>query len=112
MSTDLLLFAVFFSWAAWFVLHPLYRNTKTDLRMYMDEVPDTQKTLQLRRSELMLTLKDLDFDFETGVLSKEDYKALRDRYQQETVQVLKQIDDEKDQWDRFKKNLDAKLEKK
>ncbi len=78
----------------------------------MDEVPDTQKTLQLRRSELMLTLKDLDFDFETGVLSKEDYKALRDRYQQETVQVLKQIDDEKDQWDRFKKNLDAKLEKK
>lgn len=112
MSTDLLLFAVFFCWAAWFVLHPLYRNIKTDLAMYMDEVPDTQKNLQLRRSELMLTLKDLDFDFETGVLSKEDYKALRDKYQHETVLILKQIDDEKDQWEEFKKKLDSKLEKK
>ncbi len=111
MTTDFFLFAVFFCWVAWFVLYPLYRNVKTDLVMYMDDVPDTQRTLQQRRSELMLTLRDLDFDFETDVLSKEDYKALRDRYQQETIEVLRQIDAEKDKWEEFKKDLNQKLDK-
>lgn len=111
MTTDFFLFLIFFCWIAWFVLSPLYRNIKTDISMYIDEAPDTQKILQQKRSELMLTLKDLDFDFETGVLSKEDYKTMRDKYQQETIHILHQIDIEKEKWEEFKKDLNQKLDK-
>ncbi len=60
----------------------------------------------------MLTLKDLDFDFETGKLSKENYQSLRTKYEQETIDVLRQIDVEKDLWEKFQNNLDQTLAKK
>ncbi|MCC7460401.1 MAG: hypothetical protein IT286_03775, partial [Proteobacteria bacterium] len=61
---------------------------------------------------LMLTLKELDFDFEMGKLSKEDYQLLKKKYEAETIDVLRQIDVEKDAWDKFQKALDKKMEKK
>ena len=60
----------------------------------------------------MMSLKDLDFDFETGKLSKEDYQGLRKKYEAETIDVLKQIDAEKELWDKFQDKLDQTLAKK
>ena len=47
------------------------------------------RKLKEEKANLLLALKELDFDYETGKLSKEDYKELRDKYQALTVETLK-----------------------
>lgn len=112
MSPTIFLFGVFFCFLAWFIFSPMFRNKGRDLNMVLDSTPDTQKNLQSKRSELMLTLRELDFDFEMGKLSKEDYTNLKKKYEAETIDILRQIDAEKDAWDKFQSKLDQKLEKK
>jgi hypothetical protein len=109
--SSILLFSVVFMALAWFVFSPLLQNEKTDLAMILDHTNDSQKTLQQKRSILMLTLKELDFDFEMGKLSKEDYQSMKKKYEYETIEVLREIDVEKDAWEKFQRKLDQKLEK-
>ncbi len=111
MSPSVFLFAIFFCWVAWFVFSPIFRSDQTDLNMILDNTTDTQKALQQKRSELMLTLKETDFDYEMGKLSKEDYQSLKRKYESETIEVLRQIDVEKDAWDKFQAQLNQKLGK-
>ena len=112
MTSTLFIFAIFFVFVGWFVFSPLMQRSSVNLDMILDGTPDPQKAMQNKRSELMLTLKELDFDFEMGKLSKEDYRSLKSRYESETIDVLRQIDAEKEQWDKFQKSLDRKLGKK
>jgi hypothetical protein len=112
MTPTLFIFAVFLIFVGWFVFSPLMNHSSTNMNMILDNTPDSQKLLQQKRSSLMLTLKELDFDFEMGKLSKEDYQSLKKKYEQETIDVLRQIDVEKDLWDKFQNDLDKKLEKK
>ncbi|HLA48870.1 MAG TPA: zinc ribbon domain-containing protein, partial [Nitrospinota bacterium] len=39
------------------------------------------------------TIKDLEFDYRTGKLSQADYMELKNRYEAEALQTLKEIDD-------------------
>lgn len=112
MTPTMFIFAIFFTFVGWFVFSPLMSRSSTNMNMILDNTPDSQKILQQKRSSLMLTLKELDFDFEMGKLSKEDYQSLKRKYEQETIDVLRQIDVEKALWDKFQKDLDKKLEKK
>jgi|JI10StandDraft_1071094.scaffolds.fasta_scaffold56469_3 hypothetical protein len=109
MSPTIFLFGVLFCLAGWFVFSPLFRDSQTDLNMILDNTIDSQKALQQKRSELMLTLKELDFDFEMGKLSKEDYVGLKKKFEAETIDILRQIDFEKSSWDKFQKQIDEKL---
>lgn len=49
--------------------------------------------LYIQREGTYATLKELDFDHETGKLIEEDYKELRARYSDEAMGILKRIDD-------------------
>jgi len=48
--------------------------------------------LEARKSEIYTAIKDIDFDFQMGKLSKEDYEQLRSQYKAEAVGLLKRID--------------------
>ncbi len=112
MTPSIFLFGALFCLAGWYVFSPLLRDSQTDLNMILDNTTDTQKALQQKRSELMLTLKELDFDYEMGKLSKEDYIDLKKKYEGETIEILRQIDFEKSSWNKFQKQIDEELEKK
>ena len=49
--------------------------------------------LYIQREGTYSTLKELEFDHETGKLIDDDYKELRMRYSSEAVQILKRIDE-------------------
>ncbi len=112
MTTALVVFILVVALVLWLVANPLLRREKNDFSFVLDDMPDTQKELQLKRSQLMLSIKELDFDYETGKLSKEDYKQMRSKVEMETIDVLKTIDEEKIQWDKFQKELEQKFKKK
>jgi hypothetical protein len=48
--------------------------------------------LEARKAEIYAAIKDIDFDFQMGKLSKEDYEQLRSQYKSEAVGLLKRID--------------------
>lgn len=49
--------------------------------------------LYVQREGTYATLKELEFDHETGKLSDEDFKELRGRYSAEAVKILQRIDE-------------------
>jgi hypothetical protein len=110
MNPSIFIFAILFCFSVWFVFSPLLRNSRTDLNIILDNTPDSQKLLQQKRSELMLTLREMDFDYEMGKLSKEDYVDLKKKYESETIDILRQIDFEKSAWNKFQQQIDEKLE--
>ena len=112
MTAELVIFILAVALLVWFIANPMIRREKNDFSILLDDMPDSQTELQLKRSQLMLSIKELDFDYETGKLSKEDYKQMRGKVELETIGVLKNIDEEKTQWDKFQKELEQKLKKK
>jgi rubrerythrin len=81
-----------FTAVAGYVLYPLLRRpppTKTsDAKMN-----GAVGSLMEQRDAIYAALKELDFDFQTGKLSSEDYESLRQEYRQQAVAVLQQIDE-------------------
>lgn len=57
-----------------------------------DPVIERLKTLQVRKESLYSAIRDIDFDFGLGKLSKEDFEELRLKYRIEASSVLKEID--------------------
>ncbi len=47
---------------------------------------------EARKAEIYAAIKDIDFDFQMGKLSQEDYDQLRSQYKAEAVSLLKRID--------------------
>lgn len=50
------------------------------------------KRLHAQKESLYTALKEFDFDYNMGKLSKEDYEELKSRYTAQAVEVLKDID--------------------
>ena len=48
--------------------------------------------LSVQKETLYSAIQDLDFDFQTGKVDREDYAALRHRLEAEAIQILRQID--------------------
>lgn len=48
--------------------------------------------LEARKAEIYAAIKDIDFDFQMGKLSREDYDQLRGQYKTEAVTLLKRVD--------------------
>lgn len=50
------------------------------------------KDLEERKHTIYSSIKDIDFDYQMGKLSQEDYETLRATYKQDAVSVLKEIE--------------------
>ncbi len=70
------------------------------------------RQLEEERITSLAALRELDFDFEMGKLSAEDYRELRDQYQAKAASVLKELDGKDGAWKEFVGKLNAKLEDK
>jgi len=54
--------------------------------------PSRGEELRSRKDLALAAIKELEFDFETGKLSLEDYRALRSRYEGEAMEAMKLLD--------------------
>lgn len=54
---------------------------------------ETLKTLDNQKETLYSAIKDIEFDYGLGKLSKEDFEELNAKYKLEAANVLKQIDE-------------------
>jgi len=63
-----------------------------EARTASDERSDLED-LYIQREGTYATLKELEFDFESGKLIAEDYRELRARYSAEAVRILQRIEE-------------------
>jgi hypothetical protein len=86
-----------------FITYPLLRRktVSTDSN-YSDKL----RELNTKRDTAYSMLKELEFDFHSGILSEEDYRELEKRYKQKAVTILKDVDKLKKGTD-----IDAEIEK-
>ncbi len=54
--------------------------------------PSALAQLQAQHEAILIAVRDLDFDYQTGKLSEDDYLAQRESLMQRGVDILKQID--------------------
>lgn len=67
----------------------LFEEEKKD---YSERKKSELEMLEDDKLELYSAIKEIDFDYEMGKLSDEDYKQLRQNYVYDAAQVLKQIE--------------------
>jgi hypothetical protein len=56
-------------------------------------------------------LKELEFDFQSGLLTDEDYRDLEARYKNRAISILKEMDTPADKAEPEKDSLDEEIEK-
>lgn len=80
----IMLLAVFFA-SLYFITRPLFSY---DLDEY-----EIEKSEEIDRETIFLTLNELEFDFRSGKLSKNDYERLNNKYKMLATSVLKKEED-------------------
>jgi hypothetical protein len=73
-----------------FVTYPLFKKRFSPIQVAEDE---DLRQLQSRRDTTYSMLKELDFDYQSGILTEEDYHDLEARYKKKAISILKDIDD-------------------
>lgn len=77
-----------------FVLYPVFRASDVG-RQYIPEDStrsDRLADLLARRDAIYEAIRDADFDLETGKLTEEDHRVLRERLTAEGVRLLQELD--------------------
>lgn len=82
---------------ALFVTLPLFRYEKDEYYRNGEydnpeiRLVDELKILNARKESLYSALRDIDFDYGLGKLTKEDFQELENAYKYDAVEILKQI---------------------
>ncbi|HEB12850.1 MAG TPA: zinc ribbon domain-containing protein [Actinobacteria bacterium] len=88
----LLIMAAMLTGVAIYVSQPLLRARSENL--YVDDFEETPlQPLLVRKDLIYSAIKELEFDYNTGKLSNDDYNDLREKYATQAAEVLKEIDD-------------------
>ena len=72
------------------VVYPFFRNRQDGL---LTHDSGSLKEIQYRRDHTYALLKELEHDYKSGTLSKEDYITLENRYKNKAVSILKELDE-------------------
>lgn len=76
-----------------FVLYPVFRASALGRRYVTDSVTgDRLAELIARRDAIYEAIRDADFDRETGKLTEEDHRLMRERLTAEGVKALQELD--------------------
>ncbi|MFC2018614.1 zinc-ribbon domain-containing protein [Chloroflexota bacterium] len=73
-----------------FVIYPFFKRRVPSLEPEADE---TLRELTSQRDTTYSMLKELEFDFQSGVLTEADYRDLEARYKKKALPILKGMDD-------------------
>ena len=57
-----------------------------------DAEPVDREVLKERKQKILTALKNLEKDFEDGIISKESYNEIKAKYRQEAINVMKKLD--------------------
>ena len=90
--SGIFLLLAFLGGCALFVAWPFLFGTNRVNTPTPDSSVITQ--LQVEHETILTAIRDLDFDYQTGKFSQEDYRAQRESLVQRGVQLLKRIDAE------------------
>lgn len=71
---------------------PLFRKSRKKLGVFRTFYPDRRFQLEEKKRAAYSAIKELEFDFHMGKLTKEDYSELRSHYEKDAIEVLKQLD--------------------
>ena len=72
---------------------PLFsKKTIKKIFQIRDPASDEYKHLLVRKDEVLLSIKELEFDLETGKLSDFDYASMKEKLQHEAVNILEKIE--------------------
>lgn len=86
---DLAIAIVLSLFAVAFIGYPFYQASRKNISF---ELNHRAEELETRKSEIYAAIKDIEFDFQMGKLSEEDYQELKHQYRTEAVGLLKEID--------------------
>ena len=75
--------------AAIFIGYPLYQSRN---RQVAFDLNHKLEDFEARKTEIYAAIKDIDFDYQMGKLSDEDYQEMRQKYKAEAVELLKRTD--------------------
>ncbi len=77
-----------------FIIYPLFkqRSPSADSVVDDEELPE----LHSKRDTTYSMLKELEFDFQSGILAEGDYRHLEARYKRKAISILRDIDDLKE----------------
>ncbi len=87
-----------------FVVYPIVK-TKTGFS-YKEGSNHRARDLEERKEAIYAAIKEIEFDYQMGKLSEEDFKELRQQYKEEAIGLLKKID--QIQKKQFKKHTKSK----
>lgn len=73
---------------------PLFRGLSTvKLFAKLDKAGEEYKHLLVRKEEVLLSIKDLEFDLKTDKISEEDYQGLRNKLEMDAVALLERLEE-------------------
>ncbi len=73
---------------------PLFRGlSAVKLFAKLDVAGEEYKHLLVRKEEILLSIKDLEFDLKTDKISEEDYQGLRNKLEMDAMALLKRLDE-------------------
>lgn len=72
-----------------FVTYPFFKRRSPSTDLSGDE---KQRELYSKRGTTYSMLKELEFDFQSGILTEEDYRDLEARYKGKAISILRDID--------------------
>lgn len=76
------------------VVAPFLEDRDEQLRFeILDEELRQIEELVARKSVMLQSLRDIEFDYETGKLSEADYERLRKKHERQAVQVMRRLDE-------------------
>ena len=90
---------------------PLFRGLSTvKLFAKLDKAGEEYKHSLVRKEEVLLSIKDLEFDLKTDKISEEDYQGLRNKLEMDAVALLERLEElEKEKQQGKKSSKPAKV---
>lgn len=73
-----------------FIAYPLFKRRSRPVDSGGDE---KLRELRSKRDTTYSMLKELEFDFQSGILTEEDYRELEARYKRKAVSILRDMND-------------------
>src|SRR3989304_2132973 len=73
-----------------FIAYPLFKKRWS---LAAPDEDEKFRELHSRRDTTYSMLKELEFDFQSGILTEEDYRDLEARYKRKAISILKDADD-------------------
>ncbi|RMF56749.1 MAG: zinc-ribbon domain-containing protein [Calditrichaeota bacterium] len=75
-----------------YVLYPLFMKNKLSIPIPLGNGDSSLRYLMEAKTEALRAIKEIDFEYQLGKISREDYEELKGEYQRKAVEVLKQLD--------------------